>query len=260
MQRLAVLAAVACVAGASRLLGPASLRADGLQAGPSKLRICNAYDGDPLDIRQAQAASSGAPRRLTEAPLAFKACRDFDAQLESRDQIRFASGGASVGAFTATRVPTDAAVLLLIVSRRDENSRTAVFQSHSFARVKATQIAVIDAYHGPSKSFVQITDARGEKKGPQSLMQRAENLRYNSVIAVTPGPYIVSLVGVDGAKNEAGLLTARGTDDYVMMRVGRGSDEELVLYGSAAGQAARPLQALALLALGLLAAVPTTGL
>lgn len=219
------------------------------------LRICNAYAGkEPIDIFRLP------EEKITEAPLAYKSCRDFEIPLKEADKFKFRAGATDVGVFTATGVPKASASLLLVVNRRGARTKSAGFQSHSFSDLKAAQLAVIDAYGGlkvgaSGKSHIEIADAAQEDgKHEASLAQRAEALTFNSVIAVNPGAYSVSLVDGKGKHSKVDeQLDAKSGQTYVLMRVGLAEgdkfSEELVVFG---GASALRLHAAAALAVTLL--------
>jgi hypothetical protein len=169
-----------------------------------RLRVCNAYPNeDPLDVYR------GA-EKLTKLPLGYQMCGDFASPLLSGDQLKFEVGGARAGVFTISDLPNNDAVLLLIMHRHDTLSTAVSFHSHVFANLLNAQIAVIDTYKGRQHGFVEITD--GGKK--------AEKLRYNSVVAVNPGEYKVTLAD-QANKNKASVdFTALNRESYVIIRTG----------------------------------------
>merc|ERR1719324_2150001 len=84
-----------------------------------RLRVCNAYPfSAPLDVHRSR-------DKLTEAPMAYKSCKDFLAPLKSGDKLEFKIGDASAGTFAVSDLPNNDAVLLLIIHRHDQVS-TAV--------------------------------------------------------------------------------------------------------------------------------------
>merc|ERR1719473_1448140 len=113
------------------------------------------------------------------------------------------------------------------------------------------QIAIIDTYKGSAKSSVQIQDATKTKDA------RSEDLRYDSVVAVNPGEYSVSLTGTDGASVAKSPLVALNRESYIALRVGveaqtgQAYPQELVVYPksdpSALHSAAMDVRASALL-------------
>merc|ERR1719214_541420 len=76
------------------------------------------------------------------------------------------------------------------------------------------QVAVIDAYKGSQKSTVKIGDSTDKKKA------RSEDLRYDSVVAVNPGEYMVTLSSTDGSLVSKQDLVALNRESYIIMRVG----------------------------------------
>merc|ERR1719172_313893 len=149
-----------------------------------RLRVCNAYPyNDAVDVYRGQ-------EKLTKLPLEYKMCGDFASQLLAGDKLKFMVGDANAGTFTISDLPNNDAVLLLVIYRHDTLSNAVAFKSHVFANLLNAQIAVIDTFKGRARSFAEITD--GSK--------RDEKLKYNSVVAVNPGEYQVSLL--DGRKKK----------------------------------------------------------
>merc|ERR1719443_91086 len=101
--------------------------------------------------------------------------------------------------------------LLLVIQRRAENSRAASFQSHSFSNVRSPQVAVIDAYKGPARSSFVIKapepEAKDGKKG-SLVQQRGEPLKFNSVVSVNEGEYVLCLEDAKGMDHAKGVLKA----------------------------------------------------
>jgi len=219
---------------------------DGLsESGPREqhVRVCNAYaDDHGVDIYR----GGGGEERLTrERPLAYKECQDFVATLGEGDSFSFKAGSATIGTFQVTGLPTDAALLLLVVQRIGGQTHMASFQSHTFASLSNAQVAVMDAYSGPGEAAPRIMD-RDDKRS-DSL--RAESLQYDRVVVVTPGVYDVALVGREGDQVARTSLDAKGRESYVILRTGlegprglegpqgRGYDQDLVVYPQRGGAA-----------------------
>jgi len=183
-----------------------------------KLRICNAYPSeDDLDIFKAGDKHNN---KLTTEPLQYKMCGDFDSPLIAGDKLKFNIGDSSAGTFTISDMPNNDATLLLIIHRHDSVSTAVSFQSHVFANLENAQVAVLDTYKGSALGSAEIKDGKTE-----------EQLRYNSVVALSPGEYKVGL-----NKKIVENLVALGKESYVIMRVGaeaeRGQQypQELVVY------------------------------
>lgn len=176
-----------------------------------RLRVCNAY---PL------AAGVDVYRRdeklTSDASMPYKQCRDFTAPLQVGDKIDFKVGDSSAGTFAISELPSGDAVLLLVMHRHDADSTAVAFESHVFANTKSAQIAVIDTYKGAAHSKPRIMDMQKGDKAPA----RAEELRYDSVVAVTPGLYEVELDGQDGETKAKSELVALGHESYVVIRTG----------------------------------------
>lgn len=203
-------------------------------AGASKqtLRMCNGYGGEPLWATRVPG------ELITQRPLAFKECRDFDLALQEADKIDFRAGSRGVGIFTAKGVPKTAAGLLLVVHGPAGPRRSALFQSHAYVDLGAAQVAVIDAYSGPVRGHLELADWLSPvgTRAEALVQAQSEVLQYNSVIAVNPGKYAFSLISDGGNRGRRAKLEARAGEHYVVMRVGgpQGRPEELVLFGSTA--------------------------
>jgi hypothetical protein len=175
-----------------------------------RLRVCNAYPfEDGLDIYRGH-------EKLTKLPLDYKMCGDFQTQLVAGDKLKFKVGTDNAGTFTISDLPNNDAVLLLTIHRHDTLSNAVSFQSHVFANLLNAQIAIIDTYKGRARATAEIADGK-----------KNEMLRYNSVVAVNPGEYKVSLVdALDVNKTEAGSnLVALNRESYVIIRTGVESEQ-----------------------------------
>lgn len=188
-----------------------------------RLRICNAYPyAGALDVFNGKT-------KLTQMPMEYKFCGDFATPLGVGDKLKFKVGDASAGTFTISDLPNNDAVLLIVIQRHDTLSNAVSFQSHVFANLLNAQIAVIDTYKhdGKSNGHAEISDGK----------HRQEKLKFNSVVAVNPGEYTVSLI--DGKKNEGdSSLVALNRESYVVIRTGVAArqgpsyPEELIIYPS----------------------------
>lgn len=170
-----------------------------------RLRVCNAYPyGEAIDVFRGK-------EQLTKLPLEYKMCGDFASQLQAGDKLKFMVGDASAGTFTISDLPNNDAVLLLVIHRHDTLSTAVAFKSHVFANLLNAQVAVIDCFKGRARGVAQIAD--GSK--------REEKLRYNSVVAVNPGEYKVSLLEPRSKKVEVlENLVALNRESYVIIRTG----------------------------------------
>jgi len=186
-----------------------------------RLRVCNAYPfAASLDVYR------GKGDKLTgDDSMPYKACRDFLAPLHSGDKLEFKVGDASTGTFSVADLPSNDAVLLLVVHRHDTLSTAVSFESHVFANLESAQIAVIDTYKGTAKASTRIMDAKPaapaagkDAKAPASA--RSEELRFDSVVAVNPGVYEVMLADKDGKEEAKTELVALAHESYVVLRTG----------------------------------------
>jgi hypothetical protein len=171
--------------------------------------VCNAYPYEAsLDVYRTK-------DKLTDSPMAYKSCKDFQPQLKTGDKLEFKVGDATAGTFSVSDLPSNDAVLMLIVHRHDQVSTAVSFESHVFANLAAAQVAVIDTYKGSDKSSARITDHNAAKNNT-----RSEELRFSSIVAVTPGVYDVELDGTDGAVKAKSQFVALDHESYVVFRTG----------------------------------------
>jgi len=179
-----------------------------------RLRVCNAFPfAGELDI------SMGKNQQLTEKPLEYKSCEDFQTQLKIGDKLEFhISGAGASGAFAVSDLPSNDAVLLLVATRHDAVSTALAFESHVFANLESAQVAIIDTYKGKASSTPRIRDAQGIGKAKTQM--RSEELRFHSVVAVNPGIYDVELDAADGKVNAQNRLVAVNHQSYVILRTG----------------------------------------
>lgn len=174
----------------------------------TRLRVCNAYPYQtPLDVSLGE-------RRLTDQAMSYKECREFDTRLERRNKIHFAFGEASAGSFVVSDLPTNDAVLLLVVYRRDAEGTAVAFESHVFSNLLNSQIAVINTYRGASQATLRIQDQE------DAATERSEVLQYDNVAAVNAGSYEVALVSSDGELKSRANLVAKNRESYAVIRCG----------------------------------------
>uniref|UniRef100_A0A7S1B1P5 Uncharacterized protein n=1 Tax=Noctiluca scintillans TaxID=2966 RepID=A0A7S1B1P5_NOCSC len=171
-----------------------------------RLRVCNAYPySSAINVYR------GADL-LTEA-MPYKTCQDLKSALVAGDKLDFKIGSASAGVFSVSDLPNNDAVLLLIIHRHDGLSSAAAFESHVFANLLNSQVAVFDTYSGSALSTPEIVDERGGKS-------RSETLRFNSVVAVNKGMYEVKLKDHTGVTKAVSELVALNHESYVVIRTG----------------------------------------
>jgi len=198
-----------------------------------QLRVCNAYPySEALDVFR------GEKEELTSgSPMPYKSCRDFKANLKAGDKLEFKVGEASAGTFSVSELPNNDATLLLVIHRHDTLSTAVSFESHVFANLKSSQVAIIDTFKGNTSATPFIKDGaitkQEEKKGKKA---RREEMRYNSVIAVNQGKYKVLLDDIEGKEVAESSFVALDNQVYVVMRTGVESQqgesfpEELVVF------------------------------
>merc|ERR1719161_1339322 len=221
-------ASLLAVSGGRAVEGQRGLRSS-LQAGgfvralafKYTLRVCNAY---PTDKKLA--VSRGKDK--TFEGLSYKECSDSDQALKQGDKLEFRFDGQEAGTFAIGELPQNDATLLLMITRHDTQSSAVSFESHVFANLANSQVAVLDMYRGATKSSVKIVDPKNAK------YSRSEDLRYDSVVAVNPGVYECVLVGEDGKQTSRAALVAKAKKSYVVFRAGVDGQEayksEVVVY------------------------------
>lgn len=237
--RATLLSALACSAYASQvdasLRGNVNVESSGLVHSLSfshKLRVCNAYPFEKaLDVYR------GDTEKFTSAPMPYKSCQDFATPLKAGDKLDFKAGETSAGSFSVADLPNSDGVLLLVVHRHDTKSTSVSFESHVFSNQQVAQVAIIDTYKGHKKGTAFIKDHDVARKVNERRKQvRNEELRYNSVVAVSPGNY--NIVLDDDLQKEVsrmGLVVLDG-ESYVVMRTGLEAEsgasypEELVVF------------------------------
>lgn len=190
----------------------------------TKLRVCNAYPySTPLSVALGS-------EKLTDQPMAYKDCRDFDVGLVPKDQVIFSFGDARAGTFVVNDLPRHDAVLLLVIYRHDVETTAVAFESHVFTNLLNSQIAVMDTYRGPQQSSIRIED------GADASTDRSEPLGYDQVAAVDAGSYEVVLMNADGELKARAELVAQNRESYVAIRCGvqprdgRSYPEEIFVY------------------------------
>jgi len=178
-----------------------------------RLRVCNAYPySSALEVFR------GKSEKLTgDESMPYKACRDFAAPLQVGDKLEFKVGDATAGTFAVSDLPNNDAVLFLVIHRHDTLSTSVSFESHVFSNLANAQIVVLDTYKGKERAHTSIMDADTKLKKDKN---RAEELRFDSVVAVNPGRYQVGLTGDDGVSKAKSDLVALSHESYVVLRVG----------------------------------------
>jgi len=200
-----------------------------LEKGPQhRLRVCNAYPY--MTALNVFIGKESGITKLTESPMNYKTCLEFEKQLHAGDRIDFRFQDASAGTFVVGDLPNTDAVLMLVIYRHNTKTTAVAFESHVFANLLNAQIAVLDTYKGKSKSSIKIQDAE------DATTSRSEPLAPNSVVALNPGKYEVVLVGSDGAPKSRSDLTVNNRESCVVIRCGvepeqgRAYPQELMVY------------------------------
>jgi len=189
------------------------------------LRVCNAYPyPEALDVYK------GASKKLTEEPLPYKSCKEFSTPLNSGDTIHFKAGDLSAGTFSISDLPNNDCILLLVIYRHDTLMTATAFKSHVFANLMNSQVAVIDTYKGSQRATLSISTLDLAK-------EKNETLKYNSLVALSPGAYSVRLIDTASKKTKASSgLVALKKESYVVLRTGveaqsgKSYPEELVVF------------------------------
>lgn len=225
-----------------------------------KLRICNAYPfGETVDVYQGSV-------KLTEKPIKYKSCAEVSSPVKAGDKLQFQIGGMSAGSFAVSELPSEDAVLVLVIYRHDTVTTAVAFESHVFANLLNAQIAVLDTYRGVKRASLRVQD------GANATTSRSEELRFDSVVSVNQGIYEVVLTAEDGEVKDKEELVALNRECYVVVRCGVEAEKEeqaypqelmvfphsdsKVLQGAAATWRSLPVPALLMVALTM---VLTTG-
>lgn len=219
------------------------------------LRICNAYpQSSSLDAFMQHGAV-----KLNIKPLPYKACEDFAPPIRAGDRIEFQNGSMKMGTFTIEDLPSSDAVLMLLVSRHDVKSPMVSFQSHVFTESSMTQVAVFDAYRGGRTSDLWVQSLPSGVHLPANFSlnaSHAEQLRFNSVVAIEPGSYDVVLhEGLVAKRTNISNVTgaefvALPKQTYVLFRCGVEAEggpvfpEELVVFPHSSPSGSSGLQPL----------------
>jgi len=193
------------------------------------LRVCNAYPfAHPLDVYIGK-------EKLTDSPMPYKQCGEFRPTLKAGDKIDFkVDDASSAGSFSVAELPSNDATLVLVIYRHDTISTGVSFESHVFSNLLNSQVAVVDTYRGATKATPRIQDI--PKHHDPNHQVRSEELRFDSVMAVNPGLYKVTLEGTDGKVAAKHDLVALDKESYMVMRVGLEADggqsypQEIVIF------------------------------
>lgn len=181
------------------------------------LRICNAYPYTyPMDVFVGK-------EKLTESSIPYKNCAEFTPDLKVGDKLDFKVSDSSAGSFTISELPSNDAIMVLIVYRHDTRSTAVSFESHVFSNLLNAQVAVLDTYRGAAKAVPKIQDV--SEHVDKNEVRRSEELRYNSVVAVNQGLYEVVLHAPDGENKARHQFVALNRESYMVMRVGVESEE-----------------------------------
>lgn len=182
------------------------------------LRVCNSYASEgKLEVAKGK-------EKIAEA-LPYKECKDTSTDLKSGDKIEFNFDGIEAGTFSIQDLPQNDATLLLMITRHDAVSSAVAFESHVFANLSNSQIAILDMYRGAAKSTIKIEDKADAK------LTRSEDLRYDSVVAVNPGKYDCVLFDSDGKEKARAGLKAVAQSSYVVFRTGLDTDKDKKEFG-----------------------------
>lgn len=184
------------------------------------LRVCNAYAAtEPMELYV------GTEKLTTDGPMPYGGCRDLKQHvMKQDDRFDFKIGDSSVGTFLVSSLPSNDAVLLLVVHRRDAESNAGAFESHVFSsNLPSGQIAVVDTYKGEAGSNPELTirDHVADAADKTTAKSRKEVLKYDTVVAVRPGKYDLALGGENQLDNKP--FKVLGGESYVILRAGFGS-------------------------------------
>lgn len=175
------------------------------------LRICNAFA-----YEAALTVLLNSKRTITgNTPMGYKNCRDFVDEVGSGDKLEFRVGDSVVGTFAVAVLPPQDSVLLLVIHRRDTHSTAVAFESHIFPVSESmSQIAVLDTFKGSGASIPVISDVSGPGK------ERSEEVRFQSVLSVSPGEYEMRLDASDHVTLAKERLVVLPGECYVVLRTG----------------------------------------
>lgn len=201
---------------ALRKLAPALLSVEeGQHKQTHYVRICNAFAyTTAIDVYRGE--PPGAVEKLTRdtGPLPYKRCFDMASlHLRQGDRLQFKVGDVHLGTFAVTDVPAKPQdmTMLLVFFRNDRLTTSMRFASHAFQDKYSPQIAIIDAYAGPSHAWIKMRERKHE-----------EQVSYGNVITVQAGTYDVELQNSNGGVENLAVmhLDARAHETYVVMRTG----------------------------------------
>jgi len=197
------------------------------------LRVCNAFpDSGSLELLHRPGHHhdhSTKTHDLTskDGSIAYKGCREWSVDLRRGDSLEFLQNSSHLGSFSVASVPQWDTLLLLVIHRRKSSQRPA-FASHVFAKAKSAQVAVLDMYIGHSKGHLAIQEDKPDGSNDHKHSLLAQELAYDSVVALDQGQYVCKLVG--GMQPRQLSISAKAGESYVAMRVGEGKEEELVVF------------------------------
>jgi len=174
-----------------------------------RLRVCNAYAFEtgvhifftPRRI-PAPWVKKAETVQLTDDPsvLTYKKCRDFGElpDLNVGSHFTFKLGRSfhmNIGTFVVTMLPPHASLLQLVVFRSDDRNTAAGFISHAFGNQPNPEVALVDAYRGPSSSGMEV---RALSNG------RQKELHWGTSVMLSPGWYEWQLTGDHAASFHGG--------------------------------------------------------
>eukprot|EP00448_Togula_jolla_P003978 CAMPEP_0170599310 /NCGR_PEP_ID=MMETSP0224-20130122/16724_1 /TAXON_ID=285029 /ORGANISM="Togula jolla, Strain CCCM 725" /LENGTH=283 /DNA_ID=CAMNT_0010923943 /DNA_START=85 /DNA_END=936 /DNA_ORIENTATION=+ len=189
-----------------------------------QFRLCNAYASDePLEMRRLEEP------RLVQYPLPYKECRDYPLPMKEGDRLAFRAGEQDVGTFSVHGLSSEGALMLLVPHRANSSSTSLTFLSHMFMPMESPQVAIMDVYDGdgvPSK--LHVSEIHGTPSDDKDLnehmsFRQKEDLNFNSVVALAPGSYRLTLANATNENAAGGRLAdfgARAKEAYVAIRLG----------------------------------------
>lgn len=176
------------------------------------LRVCNAYP-----YPTALHVFHGEDQLTEDEAMTYKSCRDFHIELQPGDNLLFKVGDIEAGTFSVSDLPNNDAVMMLIIYRHDTHSTAVSFESHVYANLLNSQLAVVDTYKGPEMATLRIEDR--SKETADETVHKTEDLRFDTVVALNPGRYDVVLA-FEGETVATESLVAINRESYVVMRTG----------------------------------------
>lgn len=217
------------------------------------IRLCNAYAVESsVEVFHSHGRLSGLDytnasgskrQQLTKGsgPLPYKRCADVDGvDVGVNSILEFRIGEMPIGTFVVNDLPASGTLLQLAIKRRDTWSTAADFSSHIFTVSSGPQVALVDAYLGESKSYLEVWDAAEFPPKARLSFEKGEKrhqeVSFGTIIEVAPGDYDWLLKDISGYEKIVVEFKATEQSLYTVLRVGaeaiggQSFQEELVVW------------------------------